>query len=204
MKAILGKKLGMTRFFNQDGSIVPATLIEAGPCTVTQVKTEEKDGYSAIQVGYIEQKEKRMTKPVLGHFKKANVKPHRILKEFRDLELDVKTGDEIKVDVFTEGEIVKISGLSKGRGFAGVMKRYNFSGGPKTHGQSDRQRSPGSIGQSATPNRVMKGIKMAGRMGNERVSILNLKVLKVIPEKNQILVKGSIPGARNNIVEILS
>lgn len=202
MKAILGKKLGMTRHFDQNGNHVPATLIEAGPCKVVQIKSMDKDGYDAVQVGYQEQMEKRVTKPLLKHFEKANVKPQKILKEFRDFEGDVKVGDDINVDLFNVGEKVKITGLSKGRGFAGVVKRYNFGGGPKTHGQSDRHRTPGSIGQSAWPKRVMKGLRMAGHMGNETVTIRNLEVLRVIPEKNQILVKGSVPGARNGILEI--
>ncbi len=202
MKAILGKKLGMTRYFDQNGNHVSATLIEAGPCKVVQIKSMDTDGYNAVQVGYQEQMEKRVTKPLLKHFEKANVKPQKILKEFRDFEGEVKVGDDICVDLFSEGELVKVTGISKGRGFAGVVKRYNFGGGPKTHGQSDRHRTPGSIGQSAWPKRVMKGLKMAGHMGNENVTILNLEILKVIPEKNQILVKGSVPGARNGIVEI--
>ncbi len=202
MKAILGKKLGMTRYFDQNGNHVPATLIEAGPCKVVQIKNMDKDGYNAVQVGYQEQMEKRVTKPLLKHFEKANVKPQKILKEFRDFEGEVKVGDDISVNLFSEGELVKVTGISKGRGFAGVVKRYNFGGGPKTHGQSDRHRTPGSIGQSAWPKRVMKGLRMAGQMGNENVTIRNLEILKVIPEKNQILVKGSVPGARNGIVEI--
>lgn len=204
MKGLLGKKVGMTRFFDETGRTVAATLIEAGPCTVVQVKTEERDGYSAVQLGYLEQKEKQITKPLLGHFKKGNVKPHRALKEFRNFEGSVKEGDQIRVDIFSEGERVKVAGHSKGRGFAGVVKRYGFGGGPKTHGQSDRHRAPGSIGQSATPKRVFKGLKMAGRMGNKRTTIRNLRVLKVFPDRNLLLVKGGVPGARNSIVEIRS
>ena len=202
MKGLLGKKIGMTRFFNASGSSVSATLIEAGPCTVVQIKTKKHDGYDAVQLGYIEKKEKLLNKPLLGHFKKANVTPVRILKEFRNFNSGVTPGDKILVDIFSEGDEVKISGLSKGRGFAGVVKRHGFRGGPKSHGQSDRLRAPGSIGQSAYPKRVYKGMKMGGRMGHERVSILNLKVLKVIPDRNLLLVKGGIPGARNSMIEI--
>lgn len=202
MQGLLGKKIGMTRFFDETGSSVPATLIEAGPCTVVQVKTEEQDGYNAVQLGYEEQKEKRTNKPLSGHYRRANVVPHRILKEFRDFEGDIKEGDQIRVDIFSSGEWVKVTGLSKGRGFAGVVKRYGFRGGPKTHGQSDRHRAPGSIGQSAYPKRVFRGMKMAGRMGHRRTTIRNLKVLKVIPDRNLLLVEGGIPGARNSVVEI--
>lgn len=202
MQGLLGKKIGMTRFFDETGSSVTATLIEAGPCTVVQVKTEDRDGYNAIQLGYEEQKENRTNKPLAGHYRRANVAPHRILKEFRDFEGDIKEGDQIRVDIFSTGELVKITGISKGRGFAGVVKRYGFGGGPKTHGQSDRHRAPGSIGQSAFPKRVFRGMKMAGRMGHRRTTIRNLKVLKVIPDRNLLLVEGGIPGARNSIVEI--
>jgi large subunit ribosomal protein L3 len=202
MTGLLGKKIGMTRFFDETGDSVPATLIEAGPCTVVQIKTEKRDGYNAVQLGFIEKNEKRLNKPQLGHFKRINVSPQRILREFRDFDAEVKEGDQIRVDVFSVGDEVKISGLSKGRGFAGVVKRHNFGGGPKSHGQSDRLRAPGSIGQSAYPKRVFKGMRMGGRMGNERISIRNLKVLKVVPDRNLILVKGGVPGARNSIVEI--
>ena len=202
MTGLLGKKLGMTRFFDETGNSIAGTLIEAGPCMVVQVKTEEKDGYSAVQLGFQEQKEKQINKPQMGHFKKAKVKPYRILKEFRDFEHEVKVGDEIRVDTFSAGMRVKITGMSKGRGFAGVVKRHGFHGGPKTHGQSDRLRTAGSIGQSAYPKRVFKGIKMAGRMGNKKSSIRNQRVLKVIPDKNLLLVEGGVPGARNSIVEI--
>jgi large subunit ribosomal protein L3 len=202
MSGLLGKKIGMTRIFDESGESVAATLIEAGPCTVVQVKTVDRDGYNAVQLGFLEKKEKRVSKPLLGHFKNANVNPFRVLKEFRDFEGDAKVGEQIRADMFLEGERVKIAGHSKGRGFAGVVKRHGFRGGPKTHGQSDRHRAPGSIGQSAYPNRVFKGIKMAGRMGNRRTTILNLKVLKVIPERNLLLIEGAVPGARNGIVEI--
>ena len=202
MKGILGKKIGMTRFFDESGESVSATLVEAGPCTVVQVKTKERDGYSAVQLGFIEQKEKRVNKPQMGHFKKSNVAPHRILKEFREFEKEVKEGDQILVDMFVEGERVAVTGYSKGRGFAGVVKRHGFGGGPKSHGQSDRLRAPGSIGQSAYPKRVFRGIRMGGRMGNQRTTIRNLKVLKVFPDRNLMLIEGGIPGSRNSIVEI--
>ena len=201
-KGIIGKKIAMTRFFDETGNSVAATLIEAGPCVVVQVKTSETDGYRSVQLGFMEQKEKRITKPLMGHFKRANVTPHKILKEFRDLEGDFKEGDQIRVDIFEAGEQVKIVGFSKGKGFAGVVKRHGFRGGPKTHGQSDRLRAPGSIGQSAYPKRVFKGIRMAGRMGNSKTTVRNLKVLKIFPDRNLLLIEGGVPGARNSILEI--
>ena len=203
MKGLIGRKMGMTRFFQSTGSVVAATVIEAGPCTVVQVKTKEKDGYQAVQLGFIDRKENRVTKPMLGHFQKHQAKPKRVLKEFRDFEPSVKEGDEVRVDLFAEGEKVRVVGFSKGKGFAGVVKRHKFSGGPKSHGQSDRLRAPGSLGQSSFPKRVFKGLRMAGRMGNERMTIRNMKVLRVIKEQNLILVEGGVPGARNSIVEIV-
>jgi large subunit ribosomal protein L3 len=202
MKGILGKKIGMTRFFDETGIHVPATLIEAGPCTVVQVKTAKRDGYDAVQLGYQKKREKLVSKPMSGHFKKANVEPFRILKEFRNFKGDVKEGDQVLVDMFSAGDVVSLTGFSKGRGFAGVVKRHGFSGGPKTHGQSNRLRAPGSIGQSAYPKRVFKGLKMPGHMGNKRITIRNLEILKVFPERNLLLIKGGVPGARNSIVEI--
>jgi len=202
MRGLLGRKIGMTRYFDESGNSIPATLIEAGPCTVVQIKNIDKDGYNAVQLGFLKQKEKRVTKPLLGHFRRANAVPHRILREFRDFDLDIKVGEQIGVDLFSEGDIVNITGYSKGRGFAGVVKRHGFKGGVKSHGQSDRHRAPGSIGQSANPKRVFKGLRMAGRMGNERVTIKNLEILKIFKDKNLILVKGAVPGHRNSIVEI--
>ncbi|NOX36113.1 MAG: 50S ribosomal protein L3 [Calditrichaeota bacterium] len=203
MSGLIGKKIGMTRIFDEEGNVVPVTVIQAGPCYVTQIKTVERDGYEAIQLGFDIKKEKNTTKPLLGHFKKANVPPLRKLKEFPPFkDREVKLGDVITVDIFQPGEIVKVSGTSKGRGFAGVVKRHGFGGGPKTHGQSDRLRAPGSIGQSSFPSKVFKGMRMAGHMGNKRVSVLGLKVIKVDPEKNLLFVKGAVPGARNNYVEI--
>lgn len=202
MRGILGKKIGMTRFFDDSGTPIIATILEAGPCTVVQVKTDKKDGYNAVQLGYGAQKEKRVNKPMLGHFKKAAVSPFHILREFRDMSGDVKEGDQIDAGIFAVGDKVKITGKTKGRGFAGVVKRWNFSGGPKTHGQSDRHRAPGSIGQSAYPKRVFKGMKMGGRMGNDRRTMRDVSIVKILPEKNLIFVKGSVPGSRNGIVEI--
>ena len=203
MSGLLGKKIGMTRIFDELGNTVPVTVLQAGPCYVLQIKTEDKDGYSAVQLGFEEKKEKNITKPILGHLKKAGMKPLRKIKEFPPFtEKEVKPGDEVNVDIFQPGDSVKITGLSKGRGFTGVMKRHNFSGGQVTHGQSDRLRAPGSLGQSSSPSRVFKGIKMAGRMGNKQVSLPNVKVVKVDPEKNLLFVKGGIPGARNSYVEI--
>jgi large subunit ribosomal protein L3 len=203
MNGLLGKKIGMTRLFDESGVSFAATVIEVGPCIVVQLKTIDKDGYDAVQLGYLEKREKRTTKPLLGHFNKVKSVPFRILKEFRDFQVKVKEGDQVKVDqIFSVGDRVHVSGLSKGKGFAGVVKRHGFSGGPKSHGQSDRARAPGSIGQSAYPKRVFKGMKMGGRMGNSKVTISNLKILKVIPEQNLLVIKGSIPGARNSILQI--
>ncbi len=203
MSGIIGKKIGMTRIFDDEGNVIPVTVIQAGPCYVTQIRTIEKDGYEAVQLGYDLRKEKNTPKPLQGHFKKANVPNLRRLKEFPPFQdREVKVGDEIKVDIFAPGEIVKVTGVSKGRGFAGVVKRHGFGGGPKTHGQSDRLRAPGSIGQSSYPSRVFKGVRMAGHMGNKRVSVIGLKVVKVDPENNLLFIKGAVPGARNSFVEI--
>lgn len=204
MPGILGKKIGMTSIFNAEGDLVTVTVIKAGPCKVVSLREKEKDGYSAVVVGFEERKEKHTTKPVLGQFKKNNLSPMRTIKEFRNFdEGSLKIGDEIKADLFKEGELVKVSGKSKGKGFQGVMKRHNFGGvGGTTHGQSDRLRAPGSIGSSSYPSRVFKGMKMAGRKGFENVTVRNLKVVKVIPEDNLILVKGAVPGSINSIVEL--
>ena len=202
MRGLLGRKIGMTRLFDAKGNVVAATVIEAGPCTVLQIKTPENDGYSAVQLGFIDKREKLITKPLMGHFKKSGSTPKRVLREIRDPEGEVKLGDSINVSIFSEGDNVKVIGTSKGKGFAGVVKRHKFRGGPKTHGQSDRHRAPGSLGQSAYPNRVFKGMRMAGRMGGDRVTIQNLKVVKVLPERNLILIEGGVPGSRNSILEI--
>ena len=204
MPGILGKKIGMTSIFNAEGDLVTVTVIKAGPCKVVSIREKEKDGYSAVVLGFEERKEKHLTKPVLGQFKKNKISPSRVVKEFRNFDTSsIKVGDEIKTDVFKEGDIVKVSGKSKGKGFQGVMKRHNFGGvGGTTHGQSDRLRAPGSIGASSYPSRVFKGQRMAGRKGFENVTVRNLKVIKIIPEDNLIMVKGAVPGAINSIVEL--
>lgn len=204
MPGILGRKIGMTSVFNTEGDLLTVTVIEAGPCKVVSLREKEKDGYSALVLGFEERKEKHTTKPMLGQFKKNNVSPQRTLKEFKNFDTgNVKVGDEIKADIFKEGDKIKVSGKSKGKGFQGVMKRHNFGGvGGTTHGQSDRLRAPGSIGQSSYPSRVFKGQRMAGRMGFKNVTVRNLKVVKVIPEDNLILVSGAVPGSINSIVEL--
>ena len=202
-KAILGKKLGMTRLFSEDGRMIPVTVVECGPCPVVQIRTDEKDGYSAIQIGYQVAKEKHTSRPLQGHFKKAGIEFQRHLKEFRNYEKDVKIGDIITVEEFEVGDLVRVSGTSKGKGWQGVMKRHHFSGvGMQTHGQSDRQRHPGSIGSSSDPSRVFKGLKMAGQMGNKRATLRNLEIVEVIPDKNLLLIKGGVPGANNSFLEI--
>jgi len=204
MSGLIGKKLGMTRIFTENGDNVPVTVIEAGPCYVTAVKTKETHRYDALQLAFGEIREKLVNKPMMGQFKKLGLKPLRYLKEFRTFEnvSEYKPGDEIKVDVFAPGDRVRVTSKSKGKGFQGVVKRHGFGGGPKTHGQSDRFRAPGSIGQSSYPSRVLKGLRMAGRMGNERVSVRNLEVVKVDPENNILMVKGAVPGGKNAVVYI--
>jgi large subunit ribosomal protein L3 len=204
MNGLLGKKIGMTSIFDESGQVIPCTVIEAGPCFVTQIKTKERDGYEAVQLGYDEAKERLVKKPAKGHFAKANVKPTRIVREFRGNGVaEMQPGQEIKVDkVFAKGDVVSVIGTSKGRGFQGVVKRHHFGGGFRTHGQSDRERAPGSIGSSSYPSRVFKGMRMAGRMGGEQITVRNLKVVGIIPDSNLLLVKGSIPGAINGYVEI--
>lgn len=202
--AILGKKVGMTSVYGPEGKLHPCTVIEAGPCPIIQVKTVQNDGYSAIQVGFDEKSSKNVNSPMKGHFNKAGVKPTYLLKEFRDYENQKNVGEILTVDQFTPGDRIKISGKSKGKGFQGVMKRHGFSGvGMTTHGQSDRQRHPGSIGQSSYPSRVLKGTRMGGRTGGNKVSVRNLEVIQVIPEHNLIVIKGSVPGARNSYLEII-
>jgi large subunit ribosomal protein L3 len=205
MPGILGKKVGMTSVFNAEGDLVPVTVIQAGPCKVVSIRDKAKDGYSAVVIGFEEKKEKNISKPVLGQFKKNNLSPLRTIKEFKGFDTnEKKVGDEIKVDLFVEGEIIKVKGKSKGKGFQGVMKRHNFGGvGGTTHGQSDRLRAPGSIGASSYPSRVFKGQRMAGRKGFDNVSVRNLQVIKVIPEENLIMVKGAVPGSINSIVELI-
>jgi len=203
MIGILGKKIGMTTFFEENGDAIPCTVIDAGSCNVLQVKTKEKDGYEAVQLGYGIRREKVINKPQRTIYKKLKISPSQFVREIRGFsQEDIKEGDQVKVDLFKEGDVVKVSGTSKGKGFQGVVKRHGFHGGVRTHGQSDRERAPGSIGSSSYPSRVYKGMKMAGRMGGKRVSVRNLKVVKVIPDSNLILVKGAIPGANTGFVEI--
>ncbi len=201
MRELIGSKVGMTRVFREDGEAIPVTVIEAGPNVVVQSMTEEKHGYSAVQVGFGERAERLFNKPQRGHFAKSDVAPMRHLREIR-FEGEVKVGDSLTVDMFKEGEIVDVTGVSKGLGFQGVMRRHGFKGGQKTHGQSDRERAPGSIGQASTPSRVFKGMKMGGRMGGDKVTALGLDVVRVVPEKNLILVRGTVPGKNGALVKV--
>ena len=201
-KGLIGKKLGMTQVFDEDGSAVPVTIIEAGPCFVTQIRTLDKDGYSAVQLGFDEVKPKKLTGGQIGHLERNNLPPLRYLREFRTSKPEVKPGDKVDVSQFEVGGRVDVVGISKGKGFAGTMKRHNFRGGPKTHGQSDRGRAPGSVGATTTPGRVFKGKKMSGHMGSERVSSQNVKVVIVDLDKNLIGVNGSVPGPRGGLVVI--
>ena len=203
MPGLLGKKIGMTSVFSADGKNVPCTVIEVGPCVVTQIKTVEVDGYEAVQVGFEDKKEKHTNKPEMGHFKKAGVTPKRHLAEFKGFETEYKLGDVISIDLFAEDDFVDVVGTSKGKGFQGVVKRHGFGGvGQTTHGQHNRLRAPGSIGACSYPARVFKGTRMAGQTGNERVTVQNLQVLKVIPEHNLLMIKGSVPGCKGSIVII--
>ncbi|WP_303045319.1 50S ribosomal protein L3, partial [uncultured Duncaniella sp.] len=200
---LLGKKIGMTSVFSADGKNVPCTVIEVGPCVVTQIKTADKDGYEAVQLGFVEKKDKHTTAPMAGHFKKAGVAPQRHLAEFKGFDGEYNLGDTITVDLFNENDFVDIQGTSKGKGFQGVVKRHGFGGvGQSTHGQHNRLRAPGSVGACSYPAKVFKGMRMAGQMGNEKVTIQNLQVLKVIAEHNLLLIKGSIPGSKGSIVLI--
>lgn len=195
MDGLIGKKLGMSQIFTEDGKAVPVTVIEAGPCFVTQVKTMDRDGYAAVQLGFDEKKQKHTTKPLSGHFEKAEVAPQRILREVSvDTSEEYKMGQVYGPDVFSKGQLVDVTGVSKGKGFQGVVKRYNFRGGDKTRGQSDRWRAPGSIGQSASPSRVFKGTKMGGRMGGKQKTVKNLQVVGVDTERNLLLIQGAVPG----------
>ncbi len=203
MPGLIGKKIGMTSVFSADGKNVPCTVIEVGPCVVTQVKTVANDGYDALQLGFEEQKEKHCTNPELGHFKKAGVTPKRHLAEFKGFEGEYALGDTITVDFFDGCDFVDVVGISKGKGYQGVVKRHGFGGvGQSTHGQHNRLRAPGSVGACSYPAKVFKGMRMAGQMGNERVTVQNLQVIKVIPEHNVIMIKGSIPGSKGSIVLI--
>ena len=201
MPGLLGKKIGMTSVFSAEGKNIPCTVVEVGPCVVTQIKTIEKDGYEAVQVGFEEKKEKNTTKPEMGHFKKASVAPMRHLAEFKGFETEYKLGDQITVDLFADSKFVDVVGTSKGKGFQGVVKRHGFGGVQQsTHGQHNRLRAPGSIGACSYPAKVYKGMRMAGRLGGESVTVQNLQVLKVIPENNLLILKGSLPGAKGSIV----
>lgn len=204
MAGLIGKKVGMTRIFDEGGKSITVTIIEAGPCVVSQLKTEAHDGYDAVQVAFEYKKVKNTSKAEQGHLKKANTGPKRFVREFRSFSKDetVTVGDELKVDIFQEGECVSVTGWSKGKGFQGVVKRYNFGGGPKTHGQSDRFRAPGSIGQASYPARVFKGLKMAGRMGSNRVTLRGRRIVRIVPEKNILMIEGTVPGANSGLVLI--
>ena len=203
MKGIIGKKIGMTSIFDQSGKQTACTIIEAGPCVVTQVKTPDTDGYSALQLAFGDKKEKRTITAAKNHFAKANTSAKNIVKEFRNYYQEQNIGDTITAEIFTEGEKVDVIGTTKGKGFQGVVKRHGFSGvGEASHGQHDRQRAPGSIGGSSYPSRVFKGMRMAGRMGQDRVKMKGLKIIKVFPDKNYILVSGSVPGHNGSIVLI--
>jgi large subunit ribosomal protein L3 len=202
LKGLIGKKVGMTQIFDDAGRAIPVTLIEAGPCYVTQVRLPEKDGYSAVQLGFDEVKPRRITGGQLGHLKRNNISPLRFLREFRVKDHELSEGQELKVDVFEVGENVDVVGTSKGKGFQGGMKRYGFRGGPKTHGQSDRQRSPGSRSATTTPGRVYKGSRGPGHMGDDRVTTQNLKVVLVDPERNLLGVRGAVPGPKGGVVLI--
>jgi len=201
MSGLIGKKIGMTSLFDEQGKNIPCTVIELGPCVVTQVRTEEVDGYSALQLGFDDKAEKRATNAALGHFKKANTVPKKKVVEFQDFEEEYKLGDTLTVELFKEGQFVDVSGTTKGKGFQGVVKRHGFAGvGQATHGQHNRLRAPGSIGAASYPARVFKGMRMAGQMGTDKVKVQNLKVLKVVAEKNLLVVKGAVPGHTNAYV----
>jgi large subunit ribosomal protein L3 len=204
MPGLIGKKIGMTSVFSVEGRNIPCTVIEAGPCTVSQVRTLEKDGYEAVQLGFQDKKEKHATKPEIGHFKKAGSAPKKKLVEFDGFGADVKLGDIITVDMLEVSNFIDITGISKGKGFQGVVRRHGFGGvGESTHGQHNRLRAPGSVGASSYPSRVFKGMRMAGRMGGAKITVQNIEVLKVIPENNLVIVKGSVPGANGSYLILL-
>lgn len=203
MSGLIGKKIGMTSIYNEAGKNIPCTVLEAGPCMVTQVKTKKSDGYEAIQLAFGEKKDKHTTNALKGHFDKAGIKPMKVVREFTRFEPghEVKFGDVLTVEIFIEGEFIDVVGISKGKGFQGVVKRHKFHGvNDATHGQHNRLRAPGSIGASSYPSRVFKGMRMAGRMGNARVKIINLQILKIVPEKNLVLVKGAVPGPNGSYI----
>ena len=203
MSGLIGKKLGMTHIFDDKGNDVQVSVIQTGPCYVTEIRTKDTHGYDALQLGFGEKRDKSVRKPERGHFAKSGVKPTRVLREFRTFDVArFKLGEAIKADVFEVGDKVKVIGVSKGKGFQGVVKRYHFGGGPVSHGQSDRMRAPGSVGGSSYPSRVFKGTRMAGRMGGERVTVRNIKIVRVDAENNIVMVRGAIPGAKNGMVVI--
>lgn len=203
MPGLIGKKIGMTSMFSEEGKNIPCTIIEAGPCIVTQIKTKDSDGYDAVQLAYDNQKDSRLSKALLGHLKKANASAYKKLIEVSLFDNEVKLGDTINVDSFEEGDFVTVTGTSKGKGFQGVVKRHGFAGvGDATHGQHNRLRAPGSIGAASYPARVFKGMRMAGQMGNAKVKVENLQVLKIMNDKNILVVKGAVPGAKNSYITI--
>ena len=202
MSGLIGKKIGMTSIYDENGKNVPCTVIQAGPCVVTQVRTKEVDGYEALQLGFDDKAEKQSNKALNGHFKKAGTTAKKRVVEFQGFEQDLKLGDQITVDHFEEGEFVDVSGTSKGKGFQGVVKRHGFQGSERTHGQQSMNRAPGSVGASSYPSRIFKGMRMGGRMGGETITVQNLRVLKVVAEKNLLVVKGAVPGHKNSYVII--
>jgi len=206
MGAILGKKIGMTRLYNDKREAISCTVIQAGPCFVTQVKSAEKDGYDAYQIGIGERDEKKVNKPLQGHYRKAGVTPGFMMAEFTKAYFseELEAGNPVSVESFREGEKVNVLGVSKGKGFAGVVKRHNFGGGSRTHGQSDRLRAPGSVGGSSDPSRTFKGTRMAGRMGSDNITVKNLEIVRIMPESNLLVIKGAVSGAKNSYVKIVS
>ena len=203
MRGLLGRKIGMTRVFDESGNIIPVTVLEAGPCVITQLKTASIDGYDAVQVGYQERKAKHLTKPLEGHFKKSGVNPKKIVAEFEQVPgFEYQLGQSFHVGIFSEGDYVRVSGFSKGKGFTGVIKRHNFARQKKTHGTGHTERAPGSIGQASDPSRVFPGMRMAGRHGNSKVTVENLVVVRINKDENKIFLKGAVPGAKNGIVTV--
>ena len=202
MSGLIGRKLGMTSIFDENGKNIPCTVIEAGPCVVTQVRTEEVDGYSALQLGFDDKADKQTSKALKGHFKKAGTSAKKRVVEFQGFEQEYKLGDQITVDHFEEGEFVDVSGTSKGKGFQGVVKRHGFAGSERTHGQQSMGRAPGSVGAASYPARVFKGMRMGGRMGGDTIKVQNLRVLKVVKDKNLLVVKGAVPGHNNSFIII--
>ena len=200
---IIAKKMGMTRIFNEGGHVVPVTVVQAGPCIITQVKNTKKDGYEAVQVGYLNKEPKHTSKPLQGHFDKSGVRPKKVILEFEKVPgFDYKVGQSFHVGIFNQGDLVRVSGKSKGKGFTGVIKRHNFARQKKTHGTGHTERAPGSIGQASDPSRVFPGMRMAGRHGNKKITVDNLEIVEVLTENNQILIKGAVPGARNGLLVI--